>query len=112
MRPDAWFILKHTGRPEGKNKLHYFLEADRSTMAHSRMEQKIKAYRAYHEQQRYALKYPGMETFWVATITEMRGRAKELQQDLHELLPTAKARRAYLFIPIEDLTLEALLPAP
>ena len=53
-----------------------------------------------------------METFWVATITEMRGRAKELQQDLHELLPTAKARRAYLFIPIEDLTLEALLPAP
>ena len=112
VRPDAWFTLRHTGRPEGRNKAHYFLEADRSTMAHSRMELKVKAYRAYHEQQRYALKYPGMETFWVATVTETRGRAKELQQDLHELLPTAKARRAYLFIPIEDLTLDALLPAP
>jgi hypothetical protein len=37
-------------------------------------------------------------------------RAKELQQDLHALLPTAKSRRAYLFLPIEDLALEALLP--
>jgi hypothetical protein len=110
VRPDAWFTLRHTGRPEGKNKLHYFLEADRSTMAHRRMEQKIKAYREYHEQQRYAAKYPGMETFLVVTVTETRGRAKELQQDLHALLPTAKSRRAYLFVTIEDLTLAGLLP--
>src|SRR5580704_4668069 len=30
VRPDAYFILKHTGRPEGKNTFHFFLEADRS----------------------------------------------------------------------------------
>jgi hypothetical protein len=110
VRPDAWFTLRHTGRPEGRNRLHYFLEADRSTMSHKRMEQKIRAYLAYHQQQRYTAKYPGMETFLVVTVTETRGRAKELQQDLHALLPTAKSRRAYLFVAIEDLTLDALLP--
>ncbi len=56
------------------------------------------------------MKHPTMGTFWVATITETRRRAKELQQDLHELLPTMKSRRAYLFVPLEDLTLDALLP--
>jgi hypothetical protein len=110
VRPDAWFTLRHTGRPEGRNRLHYFLEADRSTMSHKRMEQKIRAYLAYHQQQRYAAKYPGMETFLVVTVTETRGRAKALQQDLHALLPTAKSRRAYLFVPLEDLALELLLP--
>jgi hypothetical protein len=111
VRPDAWFTLRHTGRPETKNKLHYFLEADRSTLSHKRMEQKIMAYLAYHQQQRYAAKYPGMQTFAVATVTETRRRAKELERGLHSLLPTAKSRRAYLFLPIEDLTLQALLPA-
>jgi len=37
VRPDAYFILKHTGRPEGKNAFYFFLEADRSTMSHERM---------------------------------------------------------------------------
>lgn len=41
IRPDAYFILKHTERPEGRNKVHVFLEADRSTMVHRRMATKI-----------------------------------------------------------------------
>lgn len=110
VRPDALITLQDTSRPEGKNRMHFFLEADRGTMSHKRMEQKIRAYLAYHQQQRYAMKHPTMGTFWVATITETRRRAKELQQDLHELLPTMKSRRAYLFVPLEDLTLDALLP--
>lgn len=110
VRPDALFTLHHRGRPEGKNKVHFFLEADRGTMSHKRMEQKIRAYLAYHQQQRYALKYPRLETFWVATVTETRRRATELQDDLHQLLPTSKSRRAYLFLAIEDLTLDSLLP--
>jgi len=47
VRPDAYFVLKHAGRPEGKNIFHIFLEADRSTMSHERMAAKIAGYVAY-----------------------------------------------------------------
>jgi hypothetical protein len=110
IRPDAYFILKHTERPEGRNKVHVFLEADRSTMAHSRMATKIAGYLAYYEQGRHARKYPGMQAFLVATVTQTRSRARELQKDLHPLIPHAAWRDAYLFIPFEDLTLASLLP--
>jgi len=109
VRPDAYFTLKHTERPEGKNHFHFFLEADRSTMAHSRMATKIAGYVAYYEQRLHTRKYPGMQSFLVATVTKTRHRAEELGKDLGPLIPHA-ARRAYRFIPFEDLTLPALLP--
>ena len=43
VRPDAFFALKHTRRPAGKNKSHFFLEADTGTMSHARIALKIKA---------------------------------------------------------------------
>jgi hypothetical protein len=110
VRPDAYFILHHTERPEGKNRLHLFLEADRSTMSHQRMEQKVRGYIAYHEQQRHARKYADMKSFRLATVTQTRGRAKELQSGLQHLIPTAPMQRAYRFIAFDDLTLDALLP--
>ena len=110
VRPDAYFILEHAGRPEGKNRFHIFLEADRSTMSHERMAGKIAGYLAYYEQGRHAKKYPGMAAFLVATVTETRRRAEELRRDLHPLIPHAASRAAYLFIAFEDLTLVSLLP--
>jgi hypothetical protein len=110
IRPDAYFILKHTGRPEGKNIFHVFLEADRSTMSHERMAGKITAYVRYHEQRLHARKYPGMHSFIVATVTGTRARAEQLRKDLHPLIPRSASRDAYLFIPSEQLTLAALLP--
>ncbi len=110
VRPDAYFILKHAGRPEGKNLFHVFLEADRSTMSHQRMAAKVNGYIAYYKQDRHRQKYPQMKSFLVATVTETRKRAEELQKDLHLLLPRAAARDAYLFIPFEDLTVATLLP--
>jgi hypothetical protein len=110
IRPDAYFILKHTGRPEGRNRFHVFLEADRSTMSHERIATKIDGYVAYHEQQRHADKYPGMKSFLVAIVTQTRERAEELRRDLHPLIPHAAWRDAYLFVPFEDLTLASLLP--
>jgi Replication-relaxation len=65
IRPDAWFTI---GSKEGK--AHFFLEADRGSMAHSRMHEKISGYAAYFQQQRHVKKYEGMKTFRVATITE------------------------------------------
>lgn len=110
VRPDAYFILKHTGRPEGKNTFYFFLEADRSTMSHERMAGKIEGYVRYHERRLHARKYPGMHSFIVATVTETRARADELQKDLHPLIPRSASRDAYLFIPFEQVTLATLLP--
>ena len=111
VRPDAYFVLKHASRPEGKNLFHVFLEADRSTMSHERMATKIAGYVAYYDQQLHRRKYPAMRAFLVATVTQTRERAEELRKDLHPLIPHAAARDAYLFIPFEDdLTLAALLP--
>jgi hypothetical protein len=110
VRPDAYFILKHAGRPEGRNRFHVFLEADRSSMSHRRMETKIAGYIGYHGRRLHTRKYPGMQSFLVAFVTEGRSRAKELLKDLHPLIPHAAARDAYLFIPFEDFTLATLLP--
>jgi hypothetical protein len=110
VRPDAYFVLKHAGRPDGKNTFHIFLEADRSTMSHERMAAKINGYVAYYDQHLHVRKYPGMRSFTVATVTETRSRAVELQKDLHPLIPRSAARDAYLFIPFADLSLASLLP--
>jgi hypothetical protein len=112
VRPDAYFILRHTERPEGKNKLHCFLEADRSTMSHERMEKKLTGYIAYHEQQLFTRKYPGMKSFRVFTVTETRARAENLARGLQRLIPTAPMQRAYRFMALDDLTLETMLTLP
>ena len=78
-------------------------------MAHTRMATKITGYLAYHEQRRHTKKYPGMESFVVATVTQTSARAEELRKDLNPLIPRA-ARDAYPFIPFEDLTLTSLIP--
>jgi hypothetical protein len=91
IRPDAYFVLHHTGRPAGRNKEHFFLEADTGTMSHTRIALKIKAYAAYHQQQRHVTKF-GMN----------------LKAELHGGMSVAQ-QRAYHFIPLEDLTLDALI---
>ena len=111
VRPDAYFILKQVARPEGKNRVHVFLEADRSTMAHSRMAAKTAGYLAYYEQGCHARRYPGMQAFIVATVTQTRSRAEELRKELHPLIPRAASRQAYPFVAFEDLTLASVLPA-
>lgn len=104
IRPDAWFTI------DGPNgAAHFFLEADRGTMAHSRMREKATGYAAYFQQQRHLKKYPGMKVFRVATITETRGRADGLAAEFRTMMPPAWLA-AYPVIPFEDLTIETLMP--
>lgn len=110
VRPDAYLVLHDASRPKGKDRFHIFLEADRSTMNHTRMAEKISAYLSYYDQGRHTKKYPDMQTFTVATITQTRPRADELREDLHALIPRAAWRQAYPFIAFEDFALAALLP--
>ena len=106
IRPDARFTI---AEPTGKGKSHFFLEADRGTMAHSRMREKITGYAAYFQQQRHLKKYEGMKLFRVATITETRGRARGLAEEFRAMMPLAWLA-AYPVIAFEDLTLERLMP--
>jgi len=106
IRPDALFTMIW---PDGKGRAHFFLEADRGTMAHSRMRDKITGYAAYFQQQRHIKKYDDMKVFRVATITETRGRADGLAAEFREMMQPAW-RAAYPVIAFEDLKLETLMP--
>lgn len=110
VRPDALCVLRHTGRPEERNKFYIFVEADRSTMSRTKMLTKLDAYLEYYRQGLHLRKYPRMNAFMVATITQTRARADALRKDLHPSIPHAAWREAYPFIAIQDLTLKALLP--
>jgi Replication-relaxation len=106
IRPDARFTIAW---PAGQGRAHFFLEADRGTMAHSRMREKITGYTAYFQQQRHVKKYADMKVFRVATITETRGRADGLAAEFQAMMPAAWLA-AYPVIAFEDLTLERLMP--
>ena len=106
IRPDAFFTLAW---PEGTGRAHYFVEADRGTMAHSRMREKLQAYAAWFQQAQHLKKHPTVKMFRVVTVTETRGRAKGLEAEYRSMMPPAWLS-AYPVIAIEDLTLERLMP--
>jgi 3',5'-cyclic AMP phosphodiesterase CpdA len=62
-------------------------------MAHSRMATKLSGYLSYYEQGRHARKYPGMQAFLVATVTQTRSRADELRNELHRQFPAPPVAR-------------------
>jgi hypothetical protein len=107
VRPDAYFVLRHARRPGEKNELHFFLEADVGTMSHTRLALKIKAYAAYHQQQRHVAKF-GMNFFQVAIVTQTKTRSDNLRAELYSPMSTAQ-RRAYHFTSLDELTLGGLL---
>lgn len=106
IRPDAYFILRDSGRPSSKNQLAFFLEADVGTMSHTRISQKIKAYAAYHQKQRHVAKF-GVSYFQVAIVTQTKARAENLRVEFYPAMSAAQ-RRAYHFMSIEELSPEGL----
>jgi hypothetical protein len=109
VRPDAYFILRCAGRPAEKERSHFFLEADVGTMSHKRIELKIKAYAAYHQQQRHVAKF-GINYFHVAIITQTRARAENLRAELYPRMSAAQ-RRAYHIVSLDALSADELLGA-
>ena len=107
VRPDAYFVLRDTKTAAGNRRLHFFLEADVGTMSHTRIAKKIAAYAAYHQQQRHVAKF-GIDYFHVAIVTQTKARAENLQAALHPAMSSAQ-RRAYHFVSLDELTLDALL---
>jgi hypothetical protein len=110
VRPDAHFVLKDTRLPEGRNRLHFFLEADRSTESHARIQTKIEAYRRWFDQGGQTRKF-NIRLFQVLVATMTLERAKQLAEAIHGTLPPA-VRPYYLFTSLEKLSLDLLLPKP
>lgn len=103
VRPDAFFTLQDTRRPEGQNKSHFFLEADRSTTTHKRFQRKIQGYSGYFEQGLHTKKY-GIRNARVLTITLTKSRALGLCEAASEVLEK-KNSKFYYFAPVEHFSL-------
>lgn len=104
VRPDGFFILQDTERPPERNKLPFFLEADRSTTTHARFMEKVMAYWEYLNQGRYAQRY-NRKFFRVVTVTLTDERAANLAADARAVLP-APAHRFFLFSSLKQFSLE------
>lgn len=99
VRPDAFFTLLDSRRPEGANRASYALEADRSTATQTRFQEKLRAYWAYIEQGRHEKRF-GVKGFRVLTVTLTEARAKNLMALTTTVVPD-KARKYFLFTPID-----------
>ena len=108
VRPDAFFTIADSRRPEGANRAHFFLEADRSTATQTRFTNKIRAYWHYLEQGLHTEKF-SIKTFRVLTITLTDERAQNLSHLAASLLPE-RARKYFLFTSLKAFSLEN--PAP
>lgn len=101
--PDAFFVLEDAARPDGRNRLNFFLEADRSTTTHKRFEQKLIAYREYLHQGRHTEKF-GIKTFRVVTFALTEQRAVGLRAAAREVLPP-ETRKHFLFATSAGISL-------
>jgi len=104
VRPDALFTLRDTTRPDKKNTVGFFLEADRSTTTNARFQNKIIAYQKYFEEKRHE-KY-GITSARVVTITLTKARAENLAKSALEVLPKKSLAKFYYFTSVENLSIE------
>jgi hypothetical protein len=97
--------LQDNRRPEGQNRAHFFLEADRSTTSHARFQKKIRAYWHYGQQGLHSRKF-GIKKFRVVVVTLTWERARNLCEAAAKVLPQGPARQAYLFTAIKNVSME------
>lgn len=104
VRPDAFFTLEDLRRMDSVKKISFFLEADRSTAAQKRFQDKIRAYSHYKEQGLHAEKY-GIKGFRVLTVTLTHERADNLCRLAAALVPE-RGRKSYLFTALQHFSLD------
>ena len=84
--------------------MNFFLEADRSTAAHSRFEGKLRAYWHYREQGLHVKKFD-IQSFRVLTVTRTEACAVNLCSLAASVVPE-RSRKFYLFTSLEHFSLE------
>ena len=106
VNPDAFFILKNTAEPEGRNRQAYFLEADRSTMHLARLMEKFARYSLMYAD-RVQLQAFGVPNFRVLTVCKSKERAgnllsflantKTVELELYDTKTKTRSREKYEF---------------
>jgi hypothetical protein len=95
--PDAMFILRLVNEPEGRNRIHVFLEADRSTMPLKRFLTKMRGYWHYRQTGRQSERF-GINNFLVLTVAPSVERAENLCQVTYDIEGSKLDRlRMFLF---------------
>jgi len=77
VRPDGFFSLHFPDHPEGRNRAHFCLEADRSTMTRERFVDKLRAYHAWQAAGGHTRSL-GIRTFRVLSVTKSEERLRSL----------------------------------
>jgi hypothetical protein len=108
VRPDGLFTLQDSNRPDDRNRLHFTLEADRSTTTQTRFKDKIVAYWNYLQSGRQEQKY-GTKNFRVVTVTLTDERAANLAQMAVDVTPP-QLRKFFLFTSLKQFSLENPVP--
>jgi Replication-relaxation len=107
IRPDAFFVIQDTTRPEGEDSMAFVLEADQSQERHEILRNKVKGYVNYYAQD-LAFDQWGYGFFRVLIVTKTAERATNLRNSLQSLIPP-ELRHHYLFTSLEALTLDMLI---
>lgn len=94
--PDAYFVLRLLNEPDGKNRIHVFLEADRSTMTQKRFIAKMRGYWHYRASGKAEQKF-GVRNFLVLTVTKTPERAANLLAATRTIDQAPGALRMFLF---------------
>jgi len=91
IKPDGFFSLQFPDLPDGRNRAHFFLEADRSTMPRERFVEKLAAYVRWRAGGGHTERL-GIKSFRVVTVT----KSEERVASLVAATCTAEALRAAL----------------
>jgi hypothetical protein len=108
IEPDAFFTLQDARRPEGKQRRHFVLEADRSTMPKQqrpgsrRMGDKFQKYELSITPESHIFKKYDVKIIRVLTVTRTHARRDSLAATATELIAESN-RRYFLFGSLEDL---------
>jgi len=79
VKPDAFFTLQFAWLPEGQNRAHFALEADRSTMPSRRFRSKLERYIDWWRQGAHT-EALGIRNFRILTVTRSRARRENLAE--------------------------------
>ena len=92
VKPDGLFVVK-----VGENRLHYFLECDRSTMSNARYLTKLKAYYAFWATYVKDGKQPsGIKQMRVISVTISEARKDNLRETAQQV--SSEAKNLFWFI--------------
>ncbi len=105
--PDSYFVLMLRNEPEGRNRIHLFLEADRSTMTVKRYLTKLRGYWAYWRSGRLEKRY-GARNVLVLTLTTTAERATNLLNAANDVDPPEhRGLRMFMFTAEDQFSIES-----